>query len=102
MTIGSSNKADRSEFFRGADVWEFMALIFTEFTKLPEPMGVGDVLAVPREKIVDSPNDSHSNVQGVPNFGFRHVAPIKIELGKRKTWLGYGECAEGRCAFQAQ
>jgi hypothetical protein len=47
--IGSSNKGDGSEFFRGTDVWEFMALIFTEFTKLPKHMGIGDVLAIPRE-----------------------------------------------------
>ena len=76
LTIGSSNKGEASEFFRGTDVWEFMALIFTEFTKLPEHMGIGDVLAIPRKEIVDFPNDGHSNVQGVPDFGFRHVASI--------------------------
>ena len=78
MTIGSSNDWCVSEFFRGADLWEFMALVFTEFSELPESMGIGDVLTIPCEKIVHFPDHCYSDVQSIPNLIFWNVTSIKI------------------------
>ena len=82
LTIGSSKIIRGSEFFRGADFWEFMALVFTEFSELAERVGICDVLAVPSEEIIYFPNDCHCNVQGIANFIFGNITAIKIKTGE--------------------
>lgn len=59
-----------------------MALVFTELAKLSEGMGIGDMLAIPCQKVIHFPDDRHRNVQGIANFAFRNIASIKIQLGK--------------------
>jgi hypothetical protein len=45
-----------SEFFRGTELWEFMALIFAELSELAERVGICDVLAVSSKEIIHFPN----------------------------------------------
>ena len=89
--MGSSKRVRLSEFFRGADLWEFMALVFTEFAKLSERMRIGDMFAIPSKQIIHFPDDRHRNVQGIANFAFRNIASFKIKLGEIQTALVHGE-----------
>lgn len=81
-------------------MWEFMALIFTEFTKLAQRMGVRDVFTVPSKEIIDFPNDRHRNMQGVAYFGFGNVSLVEIKPSEFQTWLGYCQYAEECSTFQ--
>lgn len=89
--MGSSKRVRLSEFFRSADLWEFMALVFTEFTKLSERMRIGNMFAVPNKQIIHFPNDRHRNVQGIANFAFWNISALKIKLSEIQTALVHGE-----------
>ena len=66
-------------------MWEFMTLVFTELAKLPKCMGIGDVLAIPRQEVIYFPDDRHCNVQRVPDFPLRDVTPVEISPGEIDT-----------------
>jgi len=51
-------------------------------------MGIRDVLAVPREKVIYFPNNRHCDVQCVTNFIFGNVTTVEIELREIQTGLG--------------
>ena len=57
-----------SEIFRGTDVGEFITKTFGEFSKLRHGASIGDMLAVPRQKIIDVPNHRNFNVKGVAHL----------------------------------
>ena len=64
-------------------MWEFMALIFTEFSKLSERMGIGDVLAVPCQEITQNRgfdvNRFHGGAKGKRKNSLRR---------KKAKWAG--------------
>jgi len=75
-----SSKADEpSELFGGANMGEFMALVFTELTKLAECMRIGDVLAVPSD-VSAWPGDQITQAGGFDVNGF-HGGNAKRKTG---------------------
>ena len=69
-----------------------MALAFAEFAELSKCMGIGDVLAVPRQEIIYFPDDRHGNMQSVPDFTLRDVTSDEIALREVGTMLIDGKC----------
>lgn len=67
--MGSSKADEPSELFWGANMGEFMALVFTELTKLAECMRIGNVLAVPSD-VPAGPGDQITQNRGYDVNGF--------------------------------
>jgi hypothetical protein len=50
-------------------------------------MGVGDMLAIPSKEIIHFPNDSHSNMQCIPDFIYGNIPTIKIQFSEIEAGL---------------